>query len=81
MSTARRKGGSGNRGRPVTGEGSGLNVATGGGTDGRSEGDYISARMHLEQALSAYEHELHGSLAFRYGVDLRVSCTVYLALI
>src|SRR4249919_648806 len=25
--TARRKGGSGNRGRPVTGEGSGLNVA------------------------------------------------------
>ena len=46
----------------------------------RSEGDYISARMHLEQALSAYEHELHGSLAFRYGVDSRVSCTVYLAL-
>ncbi|MGC2121501.1 MAG: hypothetical protein WA652_01460, partial [Xanthobacteraceae bacterium] len=26
MGTARRKGGSGNRGRPVTGEGSGLNV-------------------------------------------------------
>ena len=46
----------------------------------RSEGDYISARMHLEQALSAFEHELHGSLAFRYGVDSRVSCTVYLAL-
>ena len=46
----------------------------------RSEGDYISARMHLEQALSAYEHELHGSLAFRYGVNSRVSCTVYLAL-
>jgi predicted ATPase len=46
----------------------------------RSEGDYISARMHLEQALSAYDHELHGSLAFRYGVDSRISCTVYLAL-
>jgi hypothetical protein len=27
VGTARRKGGSGNRGRPVTGEGSGLNVA------------------------------------------------------
>ena len=39
-STARRKGGSGNRGRPVTGEGSGLNVATGGGTDGCRTGSY-----------------------------------------
>ena len=36
----RRKGGSGNRGRPVTGEGSGLNVATGGGTDGSRTGSY-----------------------------------------
>jgi class 3 adenylate cyclase/predicted ATPase len=46
----------------------------------RSEGDYISARMHLEEVLSAYDPELHGSLAFRYGVDSRVSCTIYLAL-
>jgi predicted ATPase len=46
----------------------------------RSEGDYISARMHLEEALSAYDQALHGSLAFRYGVDTRVSCMVYLAL-
>jgi predicted ATPase len=46
----------------------------------RSEGDYIGARGHLEQALSSYDAELHGPLAFRYGVDSRVSCMVYLAL-
>src|SRR5262245_19472525 len=38
VGTARRKGGSGNRGRPVTGEGSGLNVATGGGHGGSRTG-------------------------------------------
>jgi class 3 adenylate cyclase/predicted ATPase len=46
----------------------------------RSEGDYIGAREHLEQALSSYDIELHSPLAFRYGVDTRVSCMVYLAL-
>ena len=46
----------------------------------RSEGDYIGAREQLEQALSSYDAELHGPLAFRYGVDSRVSCMVYLAL-
>src|SRR5664279_3650315 len=40
VGTARRKGGSGNRGRPVTGEGSGLNGATGGGHGGRRTGSY-----------------------------------------
>ena len=38
VGTARRKGGSGNRGRPVTGEGSGLNVATGDGHGGSRTG-------------------------------------------
>src|ERR1019366_8742475 len=37
---ARRKGGSGNRGRPVKGEGSGLNVAKGGGHGGSRTGSY-----------------------------------------
>src|SRR6202022_487752 len=38
VGTARWKGGSGNRGRPVTGEGSGLNVATGDGQGGGGGG-------------------------------------------
>src|SRR5580692_3710799 len=38
--TARRKGGSGNRGRPVKGESSGLNVAKGGGHGGSRTGSY-----------------------------------------
>src|ERR1700738_4134952 len=38
VGTARWKGGSGNRGRPVTGEGSGLNVATGDGHGGGRAG-------------------------------------------
>ena len=40
VGTARRKGGSGNWGRPVMGEGSGLNVAIGGGTGGSRTGSY-----------------------------------------
>ena len=40
MGTARRKGGSGNRGRPVVGEGSGLNVAEGGSHGGSRTGSY-----------------------------------------
>ena len=40
VGTARRKGGSGNRGRPVIGEGSVLNVATGGGHGGSRTGSY-----------------------------------------
>src|ERR1035437_1363524 len=40
VGTARRKGGSGNRGRPVKGEGSGLNVAKGGGHGGSRTGSY-----------------------------------------
>jgi class 3 adenylate cyclase/predicted ATPase len=46
----------------------------------RSEGDYVGAREHLEQALASYDAEQHGALAFRFGVDTRVSCMVYLAL-
>ena len=38
VGTARWKGGSGNRGRPVWCEGSGLNVASGGGTGGSRTG-------------------------------------------
>src|ERR1700688_630373 len=40
VGTARRKGGSGNRGRPVKGEGSGLDVAKGGGHGGSRTGSY-----------------------------------------
>jgi hypothetical protein len=40
VGTARRKGGSCNRGRPVKGEGSGLNVAKGGGHGGSRTGSY-----------------------------------------
>jgi hypothetical protein len=40
VGTARRKSGSGNRGRPVWCEGSGLNVAEGGGSDGSRTGSY-----------------------------------------
>ena len=40
VGTARRKGGSGNRGRPIKGEGSGLNVATGDGHGGSRTGSY-----------------------------------------
>jgi len=40
VGTARRKSGSGNRGRPVKGEGSGLNVAKGGGHGGSRTGSY-----------------------------------------
>ena len=40
VGTARRKGGSGNRGRPVSGEGSGLNVAEGNGHGGSRTGSY-----------------------------------------
>ncbi len=40
VGTARRKGGSGNRGRPVSGEGSVLNVAEGNGHDGSRTGSY-----------------------------------------
>src|ERR1700738_1218140 len=40
LMNSRRKGGSGNRGRPVWCEGSGLNVALGGGIGGRRTGSY-----------------------------------------
>src|SRR5712671_455336 len=40
VGTARRKGGSGNRGRPVIGEGSVLNVAEGDGHGGSRTGSY-----------------------------------------
>ena len=40
VGTARRKGGSGNRGRPVIGEGSVLNVAEGNGHGGSRTGSY-----------------------------------------
>jgi len=42
VGTARRKGGSGNRGRPVKGEGSDLDVAKGGGLGGSRTGSYCA---------------------------------------
>src|SRR5258707_15161813 len=54
VGTARRKGGSGNRGRPVTGEGSGLNVATGGDHGGRRTG----ADEHLNRVMPAGQRNL-----------------------
>src|SRR4051794_5989991 len=42
VGTARWKGGSGNRGRPVWHEGSGLNVALGGGASGIRTGSYCA---------------------------------------
>src|SRR5208282_5748519 len=49
------------------------------GTSHFVDGDYIGARAHLDQALASYDAERHRLLAFRYGVDLGVSCMLYLA--
>ena len=38
VGTARKEGDTGNRGRPVAGEGSGLNVTSGGGSGGKRKG-------------------------------------------
>ena len=54
VGTARRKGGSGNRGRPVTGEGSVLNVAEGNGHDGSRTGSYVVVTDPQAQALAHY---------------------------
>ena len=40
VGTARKEGDTGNRGRPVAGEGSGLNVTSGGGAGGNRTGQY-----------------------------------------
>jgi hypothetical protein len=47
VGAARRKGGSGNRGRPVWCEGSGLNVASGGGMGGSRTVSYDAGNPHI----------------------------------
>ncbi len=59
VGTARRKGGSGNRGRPVVGEGSGLNVATGGRL-GR-ESDRVIRPLKLGNTGGAKDPDLYGA--------------------
>ena len=43
------------------------------------EGDFVAARMHLEQGAALYRPEEHQAQALRdYGIDPRVSCLAYL---
>ena len=44
------------------------------------EGDFTSARDHLERALGMFDPARDGDLAFRFGHDIGVSCMVYLPL-
>src|SRR5262249_37650233 len=44
------------------------------------QGDYISARAHLEQALAIYDHERDRHLASRFGYDVGVVAMFNLAL-
>jgi predicted negative regulator of RcsB-dependent stress response len=43
------------------------------------QGDFTSARDHLERALGMFDPARDGDLAFRFGHDIGVSCMVYLA--
>jgi len=43
-------------------------------------GNYIQARAHLEQAVAIFDPERDRDLAFRFGQDVGVSATVYLAI-
>jgi class 3 adenylate cyclase/tetratricopeptide (TPR) repeat protein len=45
------------------------------------EGDYVGARVHLEQAVAAYDHERDCHLAARFGYDPGVVATFFLALL
>ncbi len=43
-------------------------------------GNYIEARAHLEKAVAIFDPERDRDLAFRFGQDVGVSATVYLAM-
>ena len=43
-------------------------------------GDFIEARSHLERAVAIFDPERDRDLAFRFGQDVGVSATVYLAI-
>jgi class 3 adenylate cyclase/predicted ATPase len=43
------------------------------------QGDFVTARRHLEQALAGYDPERDRSLAFRFGQDVVVSAMINLA--
>jgi predicted ATPase len=43
-------------------------------------GNYSEARAHLEQAVTIFDPERDSDLAFRFGQDVGVSATVYLAI-
>jgi predicted ATPase len=45
------------------------------------QGDYAGARLHLEQALAAYDNERDRVLVSRFGYDAGVVAMVYLALV
>jgi tetratricopeptide (TPR) repeat protein len=44
------------------------------------EGDYLSARAHLEKSLSTYDRERDHDLAFRFAQDTSVSALIVLAM-
>jgi len=45
------------------------------------QGDFITARSHLEEALANYDPERGRDLAYRFGQDVGVAAMVYLALV
>ena len=49
VGTARKEGDTGNRGRPVAGEGSGLNVTSGGGAGGNRNRVIVCAGQHPDR--------------------------------
>ena len=42
-------------------------------------GGFVAARGHLEQAIAIFDPERDGDLAFRFGQDLGICATAYLA--
>jgi class 3 adenylate cyclase/tetratricopeptide (TPR) repeat protein len=42
-------------------------------------GEFVATRRHLEDALHAYDPSRHGSLAYLYGQDIRVTALCYMA--
>jgi class 3 adenylate cyclase/tetratricopeptide (TPR) repeat protein len=45
------------------------------------EGDYVAARLHLEQAVASYDYERDRHLASRFGYDPGVVATFFLGLV
>ena len=50
------------------------------GTTCTFQGDFATAKVHLEKAVSAYDYERDGHLAHRFGHDIGVAAEFYLAL-